>query len=156
MDQDLSLMKQLLTLNEAIQDLKAGRSLGNSKDSVDSSRDLMSESDWSVSETDMYGSDNEDSSKKNVGSLIDSPVHGVNNLSQIGYSDMEDSGCSDSSKLSNLDQYSPRNLRKISEKLSKAQDEVQSKSRIVSHSAQGSIDSGYSYVIYRKDIETTI
>ena len=58
MDQDLSLMKQLLTLNEAIEDLKVKRLYHVSKDSLrGSSHDVLNASDLSVSETDMFDSD---------------------------------------------------------------------------------------------------
>lgn len=60
MDQDLSLMKQLLTLNEAIEDLKVKRLYHLSKDSMRTSSQEMHASDWSVSETDMFDSDDEE------------------------------------------------------------------------------------------------
>ena len=56
MDQDLSLMKQLLTLNEAIEDLKVKRLYHVSKDSLRASSQELHASDWSVSETDMFDS----------------------------------------------------------------------------------------------------
>lgn len=59
MDQDLSLMKQLLTLNEAIEDLKWQKKYYHSQSSVPGSSCDLSTSDWSVSETDMYESENE-------------------------------------------------------------------------------------------------
>ena len=59
MDQDLSLMKQLLTLNEAIEDLKWQRKYYHSQSSMPESSCDLSESDWSVSETDMFESDND-------------------------------------------------------------------------------------------------
>lgn len=46
MDQDVSLMKQLLTLNETINEIKHGRLSCSSKGSV-SSRGFVSGSDWS-------------------------------------------------------------------------------------------------------------
>jgi len=63
MDQDLSLMKQLLTLNEAIEDLKTKRLYHLSKDSLRASSQDMHASDWSVSETDMFGTDDESDKK---------------------------------------------------------------------------------------------
>ncbi|KAL3868414.1 hypothetical protein ACJMK2_041222 [Sinanodonta woodiana] len=54
MDQDLSLMKQLLTLNESIEDLKSKRLYYVSKDSLRNSSQELHTSDWSMSETDMY------------------------------------------------------------------------------------------------------
>lgn len=57
MDQDLSLMKQLLTLNEAIEDLKVKRLYHVSKDSLRASSQELHVSDWSVSETDMFDSE---------------------------------------------------------------------------------------------------
>lgn len=59
MDQDLSLMKQLLTLNEAIEDLKTKRLYHVSKDSLRASSQELHASDWSVSETDMFETDEE-------------------------------------------------------------------------------------------------
>ena len=59
MDQDLSLMKQLLTLNESIEDLKWQRKYYYS--SVQSSS--CEDSDWSVSETEMYDSDSDVATK---------------------------------------------------------------------------------------------
>ncbi|XP_033737793.1 uncharacterized protein LOC117325573 [Pecten maximus] len=59
MDQDMSLMKQLLMLNEAIEELKFHRRYSNSS-LPDSSCDLVSDSDdGSVSETDMFGSEDD-------------------------------------------------------------------------------------------------
>lgn len=67
MDQDLSLMKQLLTLNEAIEDLK-WQSRNNSRSFSTSSCDLCG-SDLSVSDTEMvFHSDDED---KNTDKSID-------------------------------------------------------------------------------------
>ena len=57
MDQDLRLTKQLLTLNETIEDLKWQKRYSY-KPMLDSSSELT-ESDWSVSETDMYESESE-------------------------------------------------------------------------------------------------
>ena len=58
MDKDLCLMKQLLTLNETIEDLKWQKNNNYSQTILDSTCDL-SESDWSVSETDMYESESD-------------------------------------------------------------------------------------------------
>ncbi|WAR23047.1 hypothetical protein MAR_036716 [Mya arenaria] len=63
MDQDLSLMKQLLTLNEAIEDLKTKRLYHLSKDSLRASSQDLHASDLSVSETDMYETDDENEKK---------------------------------------------------------------------------------------------
>ena len=59
MDQDLSLMKQLLTLNESIEELKVKRLYHVSKDSLRASSQELHASDWSISETDMYDTDEE-------------------------------------------------------------------------------------------------
>ncbi|GAB1600462.1 putative uncharacterized protein DDB_G0272516 [Argonauta hians] len=59
MDQDLSLMKQLLILNETIEDLKVQRGYLSSRGSLPSSSCDLSESQWSVSETEMFESENE-------------------------------------------------------------------------------------------------
>lgn len=56
MDLDLSLMKQLLTMNDAIEELKFQQDFRH-RHSTDSLE--MEGSDWSVSETDMYGSDDD-------------------------------------------------------------------------------------------------
>ena len=64
MDQDLSLMKQLLTLNEAIEDIKWQRNYYNSQSSMAASSCDLSESDWSVSDTDMFGSEGDDLGKQ--------------------------------------------------------------------------------------------
>ena len=75
MDQDLSLMKQLLTLNEAIEDLKVKRLYHVSKDSLRASSQELHASDWSVSETDMF--DSEDSLAKKVYSKAVSSTHSL-------------------------------------------------------------------------------
>lgn len=55
MDQDLSLMKQLLTLNETIEEIKFKRLHANKSHLQVSSPDFdESGSDWSISDTDMY------------------------------------------------------------------------------------------------------
>ncbi|KAH3809233.1 hypothetical protein DPMN_137594 [Dreissena polymorpha] len=66
MDQDLSLMKQLLTLNEAIEDLKTKRLYHLSKDSLRASSQEMHVSDWSVSETDMFEETDDDEFEKKL------------------------------------------------------------------------------------------
>jgi hypothetical protein len=48
MDQDLTLMEQLLNLNETIEDIKVKRLYGSSRESFYSSCDLNSGSDWSL------------------------------------------------------------------------------------------------------------
>ena len=75
MDQDLSLMKQLLTLNEAIEDLKVKRMYHVSKDSLRASSQELHVSDWSVSETDMF--DSEDNLSKKVYSKPVSSTHSL-------------------------------------------------------------------------------
>lgn len=75
MDQDLSLMKQLLTLNEAIEDLKVKRLYHVSKDSLRASSQEMHASDWSVSETDMF--DSEDNLAKKI---YNKPVSSTHSL----------------------------------------------------------------------------
>lgn len=59
MDQDLSLMKQLLTLNETIEDLKWQKKYYHSQSSLPDSSCDLSRSDLSISDTDMYDSENE-------------------------------------------------------------------------------------------------
>lgn len=48
MDQDLTLMEQLMTLNETIEDIKVKRLYGSSRESFHSSCDLNIGSDWSL------------------------------------------------------------------------------------------------------------
>lgn len=59
MDQDLSLMKQLLTLNESIEELKFKRRYSCESVPQDSEESING-SDWSVSETDIFNSDDDD------------------------------------------------------------------------------------------------
>ena len=54
MDQDLTLMEQLLTLNEKIEDIKVKRLYGSSRESFHSSCDLNSGSDWSLPDSNVY------------------------------------------------------------------------------------------------------
>ncbi|KAL5021941.1 hypothetical protein ScPMuIL_001096 [Solemya velum] len=61
MDQDLSLMKQLLNLNEAIEELKFKRLYYTSKDSL-----CTASSDWSVSDTDMFETEEDVTVLKNA------------------------------------------------------------------------------------------
>lgn len=75
MDQDLSLMKQLLTLNEAIEDLKWQRKYYHSQSSMPESSCDLNESDWSVSETDMFGSENEVLKKYPTSSSLSTTSH---------------------------------------------------------------------------------
>ncbi|KAJ8306427.1 hypothetical protein KUTeg_016972 [Tegillarca granosa] len=60
MDQDISLMRQLLTLNETIEEIKQKRMYGVSKDSLRASSVDLSFSSESVSETDMFSNDEEE------------------------------------------------------------------------------------------------
>lgn len=59
MEQDISLMKQLLTLNETIEEIKQKRMYGVSKDSLGGTVHDLSGSEGSVSDTDMYIIDDE-------------------------------------------------------------------------------------------------
>ena len=68
MDKDLSLMKQLLNLNETIEDLKWQKRTSFIHVPEDSSCDL-GESDWSVSETDMYESESDVESRTQTESV---------------------------------------------------------------------------------------
>lgn len=54
MDQDLTLMEQLLTLNEKIEDIKVKRLYGSSRESFHSSCDFNSGSDWSLPDSNVY------------------------------------------------------------------------------------------------------
>ena len=59
MEQDLSLMKQLLTLNETIEDLKWQRRYYYSPHSLSASSIELDHSDCSVSDTEMYDSEDD-------------------------------------------------------------------------------------------------
>lgn len=59
MDQDLSLMKQLLTLNETIEELKWQRRYYYSRGSLPGSSTDLRHSDCSISDTEMYESDDD-------------------------------------------------------------------------------------------------
>ena len=59
MEQDLSLMRQLLTLNETIEDLKWQRRYYYSPRSLSGSSTELDHSDCSVSDTEMYDSDDD-------------------------------------------------------------------------------------------------
>ncbi|KAK7490480.1 hypothetical protein BaRGS_00018266 [Batillaria attramentaria] len=59
MDQDLSLMKQLLTLNETIEELKWQRRYYYSRRSLPDSSQELDQSDCSVSDTEMYDSEDD-------------------------------------------------------------------------------------------------
>lgn len=79
MEQDLTLMEHLLTLNEAIEDIKHQRLYSVSKDSIGGSSADFSNSDWSVSETDMFDLE-EDGMKKQTNEL-DPDVISISNIS---------------------------------------------------------------------------
>lgn len=49
MDQDLSLMEQLLTMNESVEEIKSRRLYGVSKDSLGQSLDTINSSEEDVS-----------------------------------------------------------------------------------------------------------
>lgn len=72
MDQDVSLMRQLLTLNETIEEIKQKRMYGVSKDSLRASSVDLSCSSDSVSETDMFSNDEEDSKINSIRGHINS------------------------------------------------------------------------------------
>ena len=59
MEQDLSLMRQLLTLNETIEDLKWQRRYYYSPRSLSGSSTELDHSDCSISDTEMYDSDDD-------------------------------------------------------------------------------------------------
>lgn len=54
MDQDLTLMEQLMTLNETIEDIKVKRLYGSSRESFHSSCDIKIGSNWSLPERKTY------------------------------------------------------------------------------------------------------
>ena len=82
MEEDLSLMKQLLNLNETIEDLKWQKRNSFIQMSGDSSCDL-GESDWSVSETDMYESESDVESRTQKQSTTCFHVKMRNNYEKI-------------------------------------------------------------------------
>ncbi|KAL5021946.1 hypothetical protein ScPMuIL_001101 [Solemya velum] len=79
MEQDLTLMEHLLTLNEAIEDIKRRRLYSFSKDSIGGSSVEFSNSDWSVSETDMF--DLEEDGMKKQTQYLDPDVISISNIS---------------------------------------------------------------------------
>ncbi|XP_045160465.2 uncharacterized protein LOC123525467 [Mercenaria mercenaria] len=104
MDQDLSLMKQLLTLNETIEDLKWQKKYYHSQSSLPDSSCDLSRSDLSISDTDMYESENEVLRKYPTSSPVS--VHSVKDIEsrrscRAEIADLE----SDSFEKSQIDLY---------------------------------------------------
>lgn len=142
MDQDLSLMKQLLTLNETIEDIKSRRLYGVSKESICQSDEDLEGSRDSFSDMDLYDSDEElhkqssmkytcltvkDDLKRNT-NLLSTRTKGMECLRMKGSS-------SSGSQISQSDMKKPQ----------------------IIHGAQSSIDSGYDESdCYQTDIEVTI
>ncbi|XP_046566772.1 leucine rich adaptor protein 1-like [Haliotis rubra] len=134
MDQDLSLMKQLLTLNETIEDLKWQRKYYYSKSDLQTSSCDMEGSDWSVSETEMYESDSD------VPTKYPSP----SNLSLEGNSNTDNDyppRCTSSRQQINLNNVcNNSNLFEKSKKLDSQC--LMNGSSFICHSEQNSFDSG--------------
>nr|XP_022317690.1 uncharacterized protein LOC111120928 [Crassostrea virginica] len=137
MDQDLCLMKQLLTLNETIEDIKTRRWYSDSQNSLKASSVDLGASDASLSETDMYAPDE-------------------------GVLDMKDSArivpkicieSDDSSIKSNKNDKCVQNAKFVDTQML-----VNGKSVHIAHGVQSSVDSGYGDCdsMYQKDIEVTL
>lgn len=89
MDQDLSLMEQLLTLNEAIEDIKWQRNYYSSQSSMAASSCDLNESDWSVSETDMYRSKSDDLDKQTTVTSVTTQSDAITRLDDRTTDDRE-------------------------------------------------------------------
>lgn len=100
MDQDLSLMKQLLTLNETIEDLKWQKKYYHSQSSVPGSSCDLSASDLSISDTDMYDSENEVFRKHPTSSPISVQAKEDKNCSESLSKESNNNTVEDFSKLS--------------------------------------------------------
>ncbi|KAJ8306435.1 hypothetical protein KUTeg_016980 [Tegillarca granosa] len=163
MDQDLSLMKQLLTLNETIEDLKANRKVSHSKDSLSPN---VNTSDWSVSETDMYSPDEEQPVSKLVQSCVPSQLLEQNIEIKLDQPRVEEPKTPDiknkpipKSRIPTPQKPLTRTLSSSSQRGSdvKTSIPVYVKLRRVRHKEQDSLDSGYGECgRIHKDIEATI
>ncbi|OWF38136.1 uncharacterized protein LOC110466649 [Mizuhopecten yessoensis] len=141
MDQDLSLMKQLLTLNETIEDIKSRRLYGVSKESLCQSNGDLGGSRDSFSDMDLYDSDEE--------------LHKQSNMKYTCLNVKDNF-----SRQTNLSSKAHRteSLRKNDSSSSDTQNSLpdMKKPQII-HGAQRSIDSGYDESdCYQTDIEVTI
>ncbi|XP_033738143.1 uncharacterized protein LOC117325793 [Pecten maximus] len=141
MDQDLSLMKQLLTLNETIEDIKSRRLYGVSKESICQSDEDLGGSRDSFSDMDLYDSDEElhkQTSMKYTCLTVKDDFKRKANLSSRtkGMECLRNKATSSNgSQSSQLDMKKPQ----------------------IIHGAQSSIDSGYDESdCYQTDIEVTI
>lgn len=133
MDQDLCLMKQLLTLNETIEDIKTRRWYSDSQNSLKASSVDLGGSEDSLSETDMYAPDEGVLDRKE-------PTFRVPKI-RI------------ESVKSNLSDKSVQNSKFVDTHMM-----VNGKSVHVVHGAQSSVDSGFGDCdsMYQKDIEVTL
>ncbi|XP_060070420.1 uncharacterized protein LOC132550378 [Ylistrum balloti] len=138
MDQDLSLMKQLLTLNETIEDIKSRRLYGVSKESLCQSNEDLEGSRDSFSDMDLYDSDEE--------------LHKPSNMKYTCLT-VSDNGKRNTNLTSRV--RGMECLRVKDGCSSESQADVK-KPQII-HGAQSSIDSGYDESdCYQTDIEVTI
>lgn len=142
MDQDVSLMKQLLTLNETIEDIKSRRLYGYSKESLcESNADLDGSRD-SFSDLDLYDSDD-----------------ALNKTSNLKYAcvTVKDE-CRRHKDRITRSVHRIGSIRKKQQPSKESQTiQVETKKTQVIHGAQSSIDSGYDESdCYQTDIEVTI
>ncbi|XP_062619580.1 uncharacterized protein LOC134281129 [Saccostrea cucullata] len=138
MDQDLCLMKQLLTLNETIEDIKTRRWYSASQNSLQASSVNLRGSDDSLSETDMYAPDEGILDVKE--STLTVPKIHIESADQVKSIDEVKDNFVQKSKF-------------LDTKMS-----VNGKLVHVVHGAQSSVDSGYGECdfLYQKDIEVTL
>ncbi|XP_062589691.1 uncharacterized protein LOC134251308 [Saccostrea cucullata] len=138
MDQDLCLMKQLLTLNETIEDIKTRRWYSASQNSLQASSVNLRGSDDSLSETDMYAPDEGILDVKE--SILTVPKIHIESADQVKSIDEVKDNFVQKSKF-------------LDTKMS-----VNGKSVHIVHGAQSSVDSGYGECdfLYQKDIEVTL
>ncbi|KAL5021681.1 hypothetical protein ScPMuIL_000836 [Solemya velum] len=105
MEQDLTLMEHLLTLNESIEDIKHQRLYSVSKDSIGGSSVDFNNSDWSVSETDMF--DLEEDGMKKQTEYLDPDVISISNISYKS-GDEQFFSCSEDIPDSLTEQFIPK------------------------------------------------
>lgn len=136
MDQDLCLMKQLLTLNETIEDIKTRRWYSDSQNSLKASSVDLGGSEDSLSETDMYAPDEGVLDKKEPTLRV--PKIRIESVESV---------------KSNLSDKSVQNTKFVDTRIM-----VNGKPVHIVHGAQSSVDSGYGDCdsMYQKDIEVTL
>lgn len=138
MDQDLCLMKQLLTLNETIEDIKTRRLYSGSQNSLKASSVNFGGSEDSLSETDMYAPDDGVLDLKEP--TLPLPKIRIESTDPVKSCDNDLGKCVQNSKFVDTQML------------------VNGKAVHVVHGVQRSVDSGYGDcdLVYQKDIEVTL